>query len=247
MKIYPYMNGSKSARALADGLGIKILKKHGPDRKEALIINWGCSKFERNIGGYKILNNPANVAVAANKLRTFEWFRNADVPTVEWTTSREHALQWFMAQEKVVVRHKLTGHSGEGIEIVDGADPDAELPDAPLYTKYTKKKEEYRIHVFQGEVIFQQRKARKKDVPDEQVNWQVRNLAGGFIFANDGVIAPDVVTDSAIAAVASLALDFGAVDVGYKDGVAYVYEVNTACGLEGKNLQAYVKKFEQFK
>jgi glutathione synthase/RimK-type ligase-like ATP-grasp enzyme len=147
----------------------------------------------------------------------------------------------------VVVRKLLNGHSGAGIEIVDHTGLDVELPEAPLYTKYIKKDQEYRIHVAGGEVIFQQRKARKLEVKDEEVNWQVRNLAGGFIFANDGVVAPDFVLQEALKAVVSLGLDFGAVDVlTTKKGEAYVLEVNTACGLAGKTIDAYVKYFNSF-
>jgi glutathione synthase/RimK-type ligase-like ATP-grasp enzyme len=245
MKIYPYMNGSKSAKALAEGLGIKVLLREGKPVKNHLVINWGCSAIDREVGD-KILNNPVNVAGAANKLLTFQMFAANDVPTVEWTTNPLEAAKWLDEGFDVVVRKKLSGHSGEGILILEAKNhiknsvPEA----APLYTKYTKKKDEYRIHVFGGEILFQQRKARKKEVPDDQVNWQVRNLAGGFIFANDQIDAPECVKEASKSAVQALGLDFGAVDVGFREGACVVYEVNTACGLQGKNLEAYVKAFQ---
>jgi glutathione synthase/RimK-type ligase-like ATP-grasp enzyme len=240
--IYPYNNGSASAKALAEGLGCKVLRREGVRRKRDTIINWGCSVIERDIVIGKILNPVASVGLAANKLRTFQTFQDHDVPTVEWTTNPLIAYE-YIARGGCVARKVLNGHSGQGIEIVT---QDGDIPQAPLYTLYTKKKDEYRIHVFQGEVIFQQRKARKKEVPDEEVNWQVRNLAGGFIFANDGIVAPECVQEAAKKAVESIGLDFGAADVGFKDNQAVVYEVNTACGLQGKNLEAYVKKFKEF-
>jgi len=243
MKIYPYMNGSKSARALAEGLGIKVLFREGKRVKGHTIINWGSSDPDRELDG-GILNQPYAVKRASNKLSTFKAFKEHDVPTVEWTTNLDVAKDWIEEGYAVVERHKLSGHSGEGIVIKSGDDA---LGLCPLYTKYTKKKDEYRIHVFQGEILFQQRKARKKEVPDEEVNWQVRNLVGGFIFANDGVEAPEAVQQAATLAVQALGLDFGAADVGFKDGEAVVYEVNTACGLSGKNLEAYVNKFKAYR
>jgi len=251
MKIYPYMNGSKSARALADALGIKILKREGVRRKVDVLINWGSSRIDRDILYKQCLNIPQYVANAANKLTTFQYFAEYNVPTVEWTTDSDQAYAWLEEECDVVVRHKLNGHSGEGLEICKAEDykePNQPFPhNAPLFTKYTKKTQEYRIHVFGEEVIFRQRKARKKDVPDEQVNWQVRNLAGGFIFANQDLAVPASVEQAAIAAVKSLGLDFGAADVGCnKEQEAVVYEVNTACGLEGRNLEAYVAKFKEF-
>ena len=240
--IYPYMNGSKSAKALAEGLGIKVLKREGKARRVTTLINWGCSNIERDIRFNNILNEPAAIRNASNKLNTFRLFEAEKVPTVPWTTVRETAQGWADHDEKVVVRHKLSGHSGEGIEIITDA-----VPNAPLYTKYVKKTQEYRIHVFQDQVVFEQRKARKKDVPDDQVNWQVRNLAGGFIFANADVAVPAEVRNAAIAAIKALGLDFGAADIGIgKEGVV-VYEVNTACGIQGKNLENYVNIFKQFK
>lgn len=245
MKIYPYKNGSKSARALADALGIKILKREGVRRKVDVLLNWGCSIIERDIRFGKILNCPDAVRDASNKLRAFQNFNADGVPTVPWTTDKGQANLWSAENEIVVVRHKLSGHSGEGLVLVHPNDE--QMPDAPLYTKYVKKTQEYRIHVFQGEVIFRQRKARKKDVPDDQVNWQVRNLAGGFIFANQDLAVPGSVEQAAITAVKALGLDFGAADVGCnKEQEAVVYEVNTACGLEGSTLEAYTNAFRNF-
>ena len=247
MKLYAYKNGSASARALADALGIKILLHEGKPVKHKTIINWGASRITRPLQGQHLLNYPEAVGNASNKLTTFKLFKEHGVACPEWTESREEAVKWFEEGKVVVARKILNGHSGEGIEIVSAADEHDDVPNAPLYTKYVKKDQEYRIHVFQGEILFQQRKARKIEVPDEEVNWQVRNLAGGFIFANDGIEASDAVKDQAKSAVDALGLDFGAVDViTNKRGEAFVLEVNTACGLAGKTLDAYVNKFREF-
>lgn len=246
IKIYPYKAGSASAKALAEALGVKRLKREGPlVLPKHKVINWGSSRILRPIAD--ILNKPESVANASNKLTTLKLFAEAGVASPAYTEDRGEALKW-LATDDVVARKVLNGHSGAGIEITTSLgfrSGQEQLPDAPLYTKYTKKKDEYRIHVFDGKVIFRQRKARKKEVPDEEVNWQVRNLAGGFIFANDEVIAPDVVQELAIKAVAALGLDFGAADIGYKDGQAVCYEVNTACGLMGKTVEAYANAIRE--
>lgn len=249
MKIYAYKTGSKSARALADALGIKIVKHEGKrlNMRGSTLINWGASGVARDIVNKTILNAPEAIARASNKLKTFELFKEHGVPSPEWTTDVDVAAEWVNQGFSAVQRNKLTGHSGEGIEIIEPAEGPGGLTKAPLYTKYVKKDQEYRIHVFRGEIIFQQRKARKKEVPDEEVNWKVRNLAGGFIFANVDVVAPDSVCRAALAAVDALGLDFGAVDViTNKKGEAFALEVNTACGLEGSTLEAYRKVFSQF-
>jgi len=141
----------------------------------------------------------------------------------------------------VVCRTKLRGHSGDGIVIANNAD---ELVDAPLYTKYIKKKDEYRVHVARHEddfdVFFIQRKARKLDV--EEPNWLVRNLDGGFVFVEaQRVDVPDDVIEQAQRAIKALGLDFGGVDVIWneREQKAYVLEINTACGLEERTALRY--------
>lgn len=241
IKIYPYKAGSASAKALSEAVDGKVLKREGKALKADLIVNWGSSNIDRHLISKVFLNKAESIRIASNKLSSFKAFAEHDVPTVEWTESEHDAAEWLRQGHDVVIRKKLTGHSGEGIEIFTSGEGPGGLVAAPLYTKYTKKKDEYRIHVFQGEVIFQQRKARKKDVPDEEVNWQVRNLAGGFIFANDNIQAPRCVCEAAVMAVQALGLDFGAADVGFSNNKASVYEVNTACGLMGKTLEAYAE------
>lgn len=250
MKIYSYNPGSESAKALAEALGIKRIKHEGKDLnlKQSILINWGASKIERVMHGIKqILNMPECVAKATNKLHTFKALEEAEVSIPEFTTNKEEAIGFLQdgKDRAIVCRTKLTGHSGEGIVIAETAE---QVVDAPLYTLYIKKKEEYRIHVMHGEAFFVQRKARKLEVADDQVNWKVRNLAGGFIFANKDVEVAEEAKQQAIMAVDALGLDFGAVDIIWneKENKYYVLEVNTACGLEGTTLEKYVEQFKKY-
>jgi len=247
MKIYAYNNGSKSAKALAEKLNIKILKHEGkPIRFKGPLINWGNSgDIKRHIECGGCLNPPNAVRNAVNKLQAFK-LMEAGVSIPSFTDEHQEAVKWLNEGSTIIVRHKLNGHSAEGLEIVNPneAGEHDDLPEAPLYTKYIKKDQEWRIHVFQGKVFFEQRKARKKDVPDDKVNWQVRNLNGGFIYSHVNVDAPKNVKEEAIKAVEALGLDFGAVDIlTTKRGEAYVLEVNTACGLEGTTLEKYAEQF----
>jgi glutathione synthase/RimK-type ligase-like ATP-grasp enzyme len=248
MNIYAYKAGSQSAKLLAKGLGVKCIKHanskfRGNNNKR--VINWGSSVLPEEVMRCFVFNHLKAVSCASNKLLAFEAMARAGVRVPDFTTDREAAEESLAVWVTVVVRHKLNGHSGEGIELVSDV---AQLPDAPLYVKYIGKSDEYRVHVVDSKVIHIQRKARRKDVPDDQVNWQVRNHANGFIFAHGaealGHVPPDVILES-IKAVEALGLDFGAVDVivGKKDGKAYVLEVNTAPGLTGTTLDKYVEAF----
>ena len=252
MKIYPYKQGSKSARLLADALGCKILRREGNPIQLGgqVVINWGSSKTTRDLVNAITINWPEAVAIAANKLRTFSILAARGVSIPPWTEDIEKAKQAIQAGLIVFCRTKLAGHSGQGIVIAKTAD---ELVDAPLYTVYQKPVQEYRIHVglFNKEdeyrVIFVQRKARKKDVPDDKVNWKIRNHANGFIFAHKDVEVAQEGRKQAIKAVKCLGLHFGAVDIlELPDGSFSVLEVNTACGIEGTTLEKYTELFRSY-
>jgi hypothetical protein len=247
-KFYVYTSRpSKGARALAKVLGgqrVKSFANFSPSflvQQGGTIINWGDSQCPAN----QVLNQSSAIRTVANKATAFDAFSSANVPIPAYAKAKAD-VGW---EGLTVVRHKLTGHSGEGIELCDAS----ELPDAPLYVKYIPKEQEYRIHVGTSRVagtepvlriIAVQRKARRHEVPDSQVNWKVRNHSNGFVFARQGVNAPQNVLDAARAALTASGLDFGAVDVILtKQGKAYVLEINTAPGLEGTTVTDYANFF----
>ena len=237
-RVYPYKQGSRSASVLAEALGGKVLKvessKFAPRRGD-VIINWGSSQCAAEFGQATLLNKPEAIAVAGNKLRAFSALKDANV-SVPAFASRGDGVDW---EGLTVCRHKLTGHSGEGIELADAAS----LPNAPLYVQYVPKKDEYRIHVVGESIIIRQRKARNPAV--EQPNWKVRNHDNGFIFVRGDVNPPGAVEEQALAAIKALGLEFGAVDVIWnaKQERAYVLEVNCAPGLEGSSPGDYAEAF----
>tara|TARA_B100001063_G_scaffold227047_2_gene237157 strand:- start:5765 stop:6559 length:795 start_codon:yes stop_codon:yes gene_type:complete len=252
--MYPYKGGSASVLALAEEIGAKRIRRNGSRFKgnqEKKVINWGCSELPDEVKLCNVLNKPDAVAKASNKLSFFNAVRQFNNTSYDeyinipmFTTSKDEAQHWLDRGYKVVERHKLTGHSGEGIKIKQDGDV---LEDCPLYVMYVKKKSEWRIHVLSGEVVDIQRKARDRSVPDEQVNWLVRNHANGFIFArNEDVEVPSQVLEQAVTTVKALGLDFGAVDIIYNErgNEAFVLEVNTAPGLTGSTLTGYAERFK---
>lgn len=261
MKAYVYSHNphSEGAKELARALGIKRVK-HGPTSKFRggrgnAIINWGAGTLPDQVAACeKIYNPPQAIRNASNKLKSFELFAEADVSIPQFFKTKEEANAYLSnvgpaenrqqrgEGKSIVARTVLNGHSGAGIVICNSS---AELVDAPLYTAYVKKSQEYRYHVFSGRVVDIQRKARRREVPDDQVNWQVRNLDGGFIFAREGVVESEEASENAIKAVASLGLDFGAVDLIFneRENKYYVLEVNTAPGLAGSTLDGYASRF----
>lgn len=249
MFLFSYKFGSRSARALSQAANLKRIRHVGSrfrPNPNKTILNWGSSTLPDGFNACSIINTPEAVARASNKLRFFEFLEELDVRTPDVALSAGEVLLDIEDKptDKVcwLARTVLEGNSGAGIELIYGGQED--IPEARLYTKYVPKQDEYRVHVFNGRVLKVQRKARRHDVPDDEVNWQVRNHSNGFIFAaNEDHEAPEDVTNQSVACVRELGLDFGAVDVVWNDrkGEAYVLEVNTAPGLEGDTLGRYVE------
>ncbi len=138
----------------------------------------------------------------------------------------------------IYCRTTTTGHSGRGIVIANNPN---ELVNAPLYTVKTKHRDEYRVHIFKGEVLDVQKKKRKLGFNGSSSG--IRNHSSGWVYARTDVAIPDMLCPIAIQAVELLGLDFGAVDIGHKvnDNKFFVFEVNTAPGLEGSTLDKYTK------
>ena len=158
--IHPYKMGSTSARDLAreiDTYRVYPDRNYRP-RSHHVVVNWGNSSVPRWYhAGVRVLNKYEAVAKAANKLHTFIALRDAGVQIPEFTTVITEAKEW--ADDKVVVcRKHLTGKCGSGIVLASTPD---EVVEAPLYTKHLRHKHEFRVHVFNGQVIdFAQKKKR---------------------------------------------------------------------------------------
>lgn len=243
--ILPYNQASESAKKLAEAIGAKRIKREGSRykyRQDDVIINWGCFQIDNpEVLKGLVLNTPAQVNMVSDKKTFFENYPGNRDYVVPHTTDRDMANLWSAQDFTVVARHQLRGHSGEGIELVT---PDMLMPNAPLYTKYKKKTDEYRVHFCGEDLIKFARKGRKLDVPDEEVNWQVRNLAGGFIYAlSTFEEMPEAVIEACQDYANNTLLDFGAIDVIYHkpSDRAYILEVNTAPGLSGSTIEAYAE------
>lgn len=206
------------------------------------IINWGSSEPFNGVPYCRVLNNPDNVRLASNKLYTFNQWALHGVSCPDWTEDINIAREWIDNDHTVFCRTRLQSHSGDGIVIATSYD---NLVNAPLYTKYIKKKKEFRVHVFNGEVIDIQEKRRSSNSPDS--SFLIRNHASGFVFCRDNIVEPTDLRDTGIKAVESLGLDFGAVDVIWNAHYdkCYALEVNSAPGLEGTTLNKYVTTIKE--
>ena len=254
IRISAYNNASASSKKLAQELGCKLLRHRGSKfrgRPHHWVINWGqaATALSREVLACQVLNRTGSL----DKLQFFKKLNDRkDVRLPPWTDSKEVAAQWLKDGYDAVVRHKLRGHSGQGIQIVH---PGEDLPHAQLYTQYVKKKREFRVHIFRkyektfkGDVLAPDMVVHeKKGKRGVEKDFQVRNHANGYIYTRQPENVPGDVVDQAYQCFLALDLDFAAIDVIYneKQDKAYVLEANTAPGLDGMTTDIYVKYFKE--
>ncbi len=253
--IFPHNIGSAGARELARQLDTIRVRANGTYRptERHCVINWGNSapppwvRRTRRVGEvYGIANQYGAVAVASDKLRTFEAFRQHGVPHPEWTTDRAEAGGFFNTRDaKVVCRQLLRASEGRGIVVARNA---GELVAAPLYVRFFPKQTEYRVHVFQGGVIdVTQKRLRNGERERPDRNPYIRSHANGWVFTHENVRLPDAARDAALRAVTGVGLTFGAVDLAVNQrGDIAVFEVNTAPGIEGQTVTRYADAIRRY-
>lgn len=243
--VYSYDVHSKSARAIADELGVKIIKHDGSMFKGdagKTILNWGCSDLPREVRACTIINNENAIRLAVDKLRTFRALKlNPEINLPEWTDDIEVAKTY---KGNVYCRTKLQGHDGAGIVLTEAA----KVVPARLYTRqiaHPRDLKEYRINIFRDKVVSRQKKVRVKD-HKKDYNDAIKTTDGGYGFDLVDAVPLGVIPQAKMA-VATLGLDFGGVDIVYYRDKAYVLEVNTAPQLTpfaAKKLGEIIKKHE---
>lgn len=179
---------------------------------------------------------------ASDKLRAFQLMRSQGVPVPNfWPSSSE--LPTFESSSTTLLARTRRGWQGQGITVWE-AGRSTTPPLADLYVEYVPNRREYRVHVFQGRVIRVQ--GKYLDFPEQHTNPYIQNYQQGFRFRSPNVQVNQDRLDAAVAAVAALGLDFGAVDllIG-EDRQTYVLEVNTAPSCSPLTARAYVDSFAE--
>lgn len=172
-----------------------------------------------------------------NKVQQYAAFNASQVSCPKHTTTVESLGELGRV---IFARTLINSTGGKGIvefEYRPGETP----PRAPLYTEYIPKKAEYRVHVFNGQVIDIQQKKKKREFNQDNRDTRVRNLANGYVYTREGIVAPPDLADLAIAAVRAVGYSYGAVDAIFNErrGSCFVLEVNSRPGLMGTTIDKY--------
>lgn len=216
---------SNSVKAVAQGLSTKLGYN--------VNVSYPKSSLPKNkmplIYGHQI-----------DKLTQYEAYESIGVPSLEFTRYSSTAVEWLNQGHVVMARTVLSGSEGAGIVVIKTPE---EMVDAPVYTKYAKRKQEFRVHVFCNNVVRILEKRKKKGVFEG--NNFVRNTANGYVFCREDVNPWNVeeLKELALKARRITRSDFVGVDVGFNEHYKryFVIETNSAPGIEGSNVNDYVE------
>lgn len=183
---------------------------------------------------------------SVDKLTQYQWFRDNEIAALEYTDAVHIANGWLDEGHVVFGRKYLNASCGKGIVVYE-PDSEEKLEVHPVYTKYKKKKREFRVHVFKDQVVSVVEKKRKKEFDGER-DTKIRNVANGYVFVQQNVVEPDGLRELALRAANVSSSDFRGVDIGYnklKDEL-FVIEVNSAPGIQGNNINRYLEAIVQY-
>ncbi len=183
-----------------------------------------------------------NYGQSSNKLQQYLWFQQQGLSALEFTTNAQEADAWLDAGDTVFGRKLLNGSCGKGIVVFEPEGTKPSQNPCPVYTKYKKKKREFRVHIFQNKVVAVVEK-RKRSGYEGPSDTKIRNLANGYVFCQTVENEPTGLRQLALNAAGCVQSDFKGVDIGYneKKNDLFVIEVNSAPGIQGSNVNAYVQ------
>jgi len=212
--------GSQSLKLLQEGLstklGYKVLRSKAPRLGRENIVYGECK----------------------DKITQYKYFAENQVPALPFTTSQEAASSWLADGQTLVARCLTRASEGRVIVILEQGKP---WVVAPVYTRYLKKKYEYRVHIFKDQVVQVLEKRKRKEFEGERET-KIRNTANGYVFCSQDVVEPPGIRELALKASKVTSSMFKGVDIGFNEKLneLFVIEVNSAPGIQGSNVARYI-------
>jgi hypothetical protein len=227
-------NSGPSGRAIANLIGCQ---SHGsrddsPNSRDwPYLIRWGSAQRISHRVGFTLNKRDALVR-KADRLDQLTDLRQHGVSVIRSSASRSAALSWERTVDRIVYRRQISGSytQGRGLDI---SEPTS-LPSSGVHSFY-----EYVPKVKQFRVWVVGHRTRLRELRGGDTDSLVWNHGNGFTYMMPTEQSPLTrrVRSTAIHAVVSLGLDFGAVDVGVRSNSngalePVVFEVNSAPGID---------------
>lgn len=247
-----YETGRNLLASLKDsGVNVRRFKQDSLNKlkKDDIVVRWGDSSDGEVDSvivnkGAKVLNQSLAIIRNTNKLKSLEVFGKSGLNVPKIYTDKTKIKTFPVLGRD---RHH---HGGLDIVIINGNNHGNNnynlIPDKDFYTGFLDSKKEYRVHVFDGEIIRITRKVFRghdKDgnetekglIKNDTFGWGHSNVDPENLLHSHGKAAIDVVK--------AIGLDFGAVDLLIdKNDVPYILEVNSSPRLNTIGLEVYTNR-----
>jgi hypothetical protein len=210
------------------GLGLRALANNLSEK-----VGYYVYRVTPNRVGSRVAGGP--FMAGFDKIHQLTRFRDAGVSCPPFVVRA--ADVGSIDTKRIVARKLVNASEGRGIVVFEkGETP----PPAPLYVGYIVKKKEFRVHVFNNEVIDVAEKRKRRGYEQERDSF-VRNTANGYVFCRTAIIEPTDLRPLALSAVQALGRSYGAVDIIWneKQNKCFVLEVNSRPGMEGTTVEKY--------
>jgi predicted ATP-grasp superfamily ATP-dependent carboligase len=192
-------------------------------------INYGFPVNEEAI------NAPDAIRVASHKLDALRKMGEAGVPVPNIYTMRE-LIETEV--EYPLIGRKVRHRGGSDCYMCDSLEQarQASYDGADFFLKFLEDVREFRLHIQFGKSI---------KIAEKMCDHPIRTFKNGARFMYPDFNHKVTLRNHAKKAVQVLGLDFGAVDILYRDGEYWVLEVNTAPCLtsESDTIERYVRGF----
>lgn len=188
------------------------------DFSDRIVVRWG-NRMEFPTNEHTIVYNKAeNLKLATNKKEARLKMLADGVSAPVLYTNQDAELTF------PIIARPLEHSKGKNFVVLNNAaDFQRHYKDGWYYSQFIDKTNEYRVHCAHGKVLAVMEKPRVEG----QYAWNraINHEAFERVLQNDYKLE---VCQEALKAIKSMGLDFGGVDVVYKDNKAYVLEVNTS-------------------
>lgn len=250
-----YHSGYETGKNLLEELNKSILVKKYKNQhlnQNDVVVRWGDtsnSEIDGVLSQNRILNKASAISKNTNKLKSLKLFGSSGLNIPKIFESKQ-AINRF----PVLGRDK-NHHGGLDIVIINGSNDGNnnlnKIPNKDFYVEVIKSIREYRVHIFNDEVIRVTRKVfrghDKDGVPVTQEGI-IKNDTYGWGHNNVNVdnLNPEFISASK-KALKAIGLDFGAVDLLISTNEKpYVLEVNSSPRLNSIGLEIYAEAIKNY-
>lgn len=160
-----------------------------PTTKKKLIIGWGAKTDDKvSLNGAKVLNHPDMIKANRNKYTSLITMKDAGVNVAkffratEWTPTAPMTNFGFVSNYPLVGRRNYhQGGKGFWLCLNKTQVETAIAEGAQYFQEYIDIKDEYRLHIFDGTLIYAQKKVKRDNMKEAfvaQHKEKIANLAG---------------------------------------------------------------------